>query len=151
MNKKTITLVACDVDGTLLDSHKQLTSRNREVIQRLKDKGILFGIASGRSVEGVRLASQQWNIDKDISFIIGMNGGTFYDMRQRVKEDFHLLPGNKILEIYEFFKDLPVEFWLLDGLTRYTSKSTPESREHAKSFHETEVEVNLYDFLQRMI
>ena len=75
MKNETITLVATDLDGTFLDSKKKVPAINREAISGLKDRGILFGIASGRPIETVRPMIHDWGIEQDVSFIVGMNGG----------------------------------------------------------------------------
>ena len=46
-----IKLIACDMDGTLLDSAKRLPAELPEVIAKLKEKGVLFCVASGRQYE----------------------------------------------------------------------------------------------------
>ncbi|MBN2797422.1 MAG: HAD family hydrolase [Clostridia bacterium] len=43
-----IKFIACDLDGTLLNSEHELTKENIEVIEALKDKEIPFIIATGR-------------------------------------------------------------------------------------------------------
>ena len=43
-----IKLVAADLDGTLLDSKKQLSPNLPQILRRLSDKGIRFTPASGR-------------------------------------------------------------------------------------------------------
>lgn len=144
-----VTLVATDLDGTLLNSEKQVSQANREAISQLKKKGILFGIASGRPVETVRAMIKDWQIEDSVSFIMGMNGGAFYDTRQRTKEDFNLMDGNVILEIIHFFQDLDVIFQVLVGEIRFTSKSTEETRQSAKLFGETEIQVDMEAFLPR--
>ena len=128
----TVTLVATDLDGTFLNSQKQVSDLNREAISALKHKGILFGIASGRPVETVHAMLNQWGIQDSVSFIMGMNGGVIYDIRRRTKEE----------------QDMDVIFHVLVGDIRYTSKSTPETRAHAKLFGETEIEIDLETFLQ---
>lgn len=144
----TVTLVATDLDGTLLNEKKEVSSVNRDAILKLKDKGILFGIASGRPVETVKSELKKWNIESDVSFILGMNGGAFYDLRQHIKEDFYVLEGSVLLDIIHFFQDLKVDFWILEGSTRYTSSSRPETRAHADLFGETEIEIDLEKYLE---
>lgn len=148
----TITLVATDLDGTFLNSKKEVSKLNQEAISALKHKGILFGIASGRPVETVHAMLEDWKIEDSVSFIMGMNGGVIYDIRRRTKEEFHLLDGKIILDIINFYKDMDVIFHVLVGDIRYTSKSTEETRAHAKLFGETEIEVNMESFLkERMV
>ena len=47
MNNK-IKLIACDMDGTLLNDEKNIPRENIEAVHRLKDLGITFVIATGR-------------------------------------------------------------------------------------------------------
>lgn len=101
---KPITLIATDLDGTFLNSKKQVTSLNKEAVSKLKQYGILFGIASGRPVETVRAMLKEWKIEDSVSFIMGMNGGVLYDLRQRTKEEYHLLDGEVVLDIIHFLR-----------------------------------------------
>lgn len=148
MKNETITLVATDLDGTFLDSKKKVPAINREAISGLKDRGILFGIASGRPIETVRPMIHDWGIEQDVSFIVGMNGGVLYDLRRRDKEEYHLISSDVVLRIIRFFEDLDVEFHVVMGPTRYTSKSNEKTRADAKMFGETEIEVNMHEFMQ---
>ena len=49
-----IKLIAVDVDGTLLNNKKELTEPVKEAIAAVKSHGILFTIASGRGICGLR-------------------------------------------------------------------------------------------------
>ena len=148
MEKKNITLVTTDLDGTFLNSQKQVSAINREAIKILKDKGILFGIASGRPIDTIRPMIADWGIEENVSFIVGMNGGVLYDLRRREKEEYHLINGDVVIKIMNFFKDLDVDFQILIGPTRYTNRSTEESKKHSELFGETEVVVDLFDFMK---
>ena len=142
-----VTMIATDLDGTLLDSHKQVSEETRKVLRELKNRGILFGIASGRPVESGQILVHDWGLENDISFLIGMNGGALYDMRTKAKHKYYPLSGDKILEIMEHFKDMDVIFQCMLGNDRFVSKSTEKTRAHAKLFCEHEHEVDLQQFL----
>jgi Cof subfamily protein (haloacid dehalogenase superfamily) len=146
---KPITLVATDLDGTLLNSRKNVTPRTKIAIKELKKHGILFGIASGRPVESGEILCQDWGLENDISFLIGMNGGVIYDLRTKEKDAFHLMDGKLVKEIIHHFDDMPdLIFQIMVGNDRYTSRSTPETQEHAKLFGENEIETDLDKFLE---
>ena len=49
-----IRLIAADVDGTLLNSKKELTPAVAEAIEEVRGQGILFTIATGRDIRGLR-------------------------------------------------------------------------------------------------
>ena len=140
-------MIATDLDGTLLDSHKQVSAETRKVLRELKNRGILFGIASGRPVESGQILVHDWGLENDISFLIGMNGGALYDMRTKAKHKYYPLSGDKILEIMEHFKDMDVIFQCMLGNDRFVSKSTEKTKAHAKLFCEHEHEVDLQEFL----
>ena len=144
---KPITLIATDLDGTLLDDKKEVTNTTRTILKQLKQQGILFGVATGRPVESTLILSKEWGLDEDLSFMIGMNGGIIYDVRQQEKEEFHLMNGETILEIIEHFKDMNVLFHVMVGNHRYTNLSTPETLEYAELFGEVEIEIDLSTFL----
>ncbi|WP_281513572.1 HAD family hydrolase [Faecalibaculum rodentium] len=142
-----VTMIATDLDGTLLDSHKQVSAETRKVLRELKNRGILFGIASGRPVESGQILVHDWGLENDISFLIGMNGGALYDMRTKAKHKYYPLSGDKILEIMEHFKDMDVIFQCMLGNDRFVSKPTEKTKAHAKLFCEHEHEVDLQEFL----
>ena len=51
---KAIELVLVDIDGTLLNDQGMVTPKTIEAIKKLKDKQILFGIATGRTPFAVK-------------------------------------------------------------------------------------------------
>lgn len=62
-----IKLIACDMDGTLLDSRKRLPAALPEVIAVLKEKGVCFAVASGRQYAALRRDFERYV--EDILFI----------------------------------------------------------------------------------
>lgn len=148
---KPVTLVITDLDGTLLDSEKNVSEANRQAIQNLKNHGILFGIASGRPVESGIFLSRKWGLEDSISFLVGMNGGAMYDMRRQEKEKFATMDGEEILEIIQHFrdlKDLNLHFEVMDGNSRYVEWSSPETLENAALYGENEIIVDLDEYLK---
>ena len=47
----TTKLVICDIDATLVNEKKELTPRTKKALIQLHEKGIYFGIASGRPAD----------------------------------------------------------------------------------------------------
>lgn len=146
---KTVTLVVTDLDGTLLDSTKNVTPKTRKAIEKLKEHGILFGIASGRPVESGLFLCKNWGLEDSISFLIGMNGGAFYDTRRHIKENYAHLDGELIWSIIEHFRDMPnLHFEVMSGNNRYVEFSTPETLESAMIYGENEIVVDLKEYLK---
>lgn len=147
---KPVTLVITDLDGTLLDSDKNVSEENRKAIENLKNHGILFGIASGRPVESGIFLSEKWGLKDSISFLVGMNGGAIYDMRRKEKENFSRMDGEMILDIihhYDEMKDKNLHFEVMDGNDRYVQWSSDETLANAALYGENEIIVDYDTFL----
>lgn len=70
-----IKLIACDMDGTALDDEKKLDTDLPRVVEKLKEKGILFTVVSGRNAELIKDVLNQ--IDIDIPYVCN-NGANIY-------------------------------------------------------------------------
>lgn len=56
-------LLAVDVDGTLLNSNKEITPNTKARIHETIEKGVIFTISSGRPVQGVQLIINKLEVD----------------------------------------------------------------------------------------
>ena len=101
-----VKLVVADIDNTLVPKHKTPSARTLKCISEFNKRGILFGLASGRSTEGLRDLAKQWGIHCDI--LIGINGGEYQD---ELTGEYYVLDKldkkyiKEIFEIMEPFKD----------------------------------------------
>jgi Cof subfamily protein (haloacid dehalogenase superfamily) len=113
---KQISLVFCDVDGTLVTNDKRLTAASAEAVRNLRAAGIRFAIASSRPPRGLSALVTALAIDTPIS---AFNGGLIIERDGTVLVR-HLLPrdvgetaielfGNAGTEVWAFTPDL----WLL--------------------------------------
>jgi Cof subfamily protein (haloacid dehalogenase superfamily) len=82
-----ITLVLADVDGTLVTQDKVLTDRAKLAVQRLRERGILFAVTSGRPPRGMKMINDDLHLDTPIA---GFNGGAF------VRPDWSLISARTI-------------------------------------------------------
>ena len=83
MYKQDIKLVVCDIDGSLVTTDHVLTDRAKDVIKRLHEKGIYFGIASGRSIQQhLSKQAEVWGFDFDFELLIAMTGA---DVMNRIR------------------------------------------------------------------
>lgn len=76
---KEIKLIACDMDGTLLDSNKSIPQENIEAVRKLKEAGIYFVIATGRHDSMIKPYLDDLHIEMPV---ISCNGAL-------VREPFH--------------------------------------------------------------
>lgn len=84
MNKKfeSKTLYISDLDGTLLDPDVKLSDRTINILNELIDKGVLFTVATARSIASVKYILKDLNLTLPI---ILMNGVGVYDP---IKKDY---------------------------------------------------------------
>ncbi len=96
---KNIKLVLCDVDGTLLNSKKEISPATVEAIKKLKQAGMLFGIATGRPYNGIKKKIVDWNIEEYVDVIVGMNGAQCYDAIHQTLNSYNLISVQNVQEI----------------------------------------------------
>lgn len=133
-------LVICDIDNTLVVKHEPLTKRAKAAIQHLKEKGILFGLASGRSVSQLHDLEEQWGIQCDI--LIGMNGSEIYDGIDDEERHLYMMKPEWIkqcLEIMSPFHCNPSLFRNGVGYVRYIDEGTASSRSYLKNQYQANV------------
>ena len=75
---KQIKLIAFDLDGTVLDSLKRLSGRNRAALKACAEKGIVLVPATGRAAAGISPAIRDI---PGVRYGITTNGGTITDLK----------------------------------------------------------------------
>ncbi|QIQ21155.1 Cof-type HAD-IIB family hydrolase [Zophobihabitans entericus] len=82
-------LVACDMDETLLNEDKQISEQNKLAIQKARELGVQFVLASGRGFPTMQNALKTLNLHNlKHEYVISFNGGV-------ITENFE----NTILEV----------------------------------------------------
>ena len=86
MTKMTICLndtklVVCDIDGTLTRTGTIMPSEyTLDIIKRLHEKGIAFGLGSGRDAGQLRHLYEEWGLPFEFDVCIGLNGSEYFDL-----------------------------------------------------------------------
>lgn len=96
--------MACDIDGTITKSDRTTSQRNINTISQIRNKNIIFGLASGRPVEDIINKYKEWGLDSQFDFIIGWNGGQLYDNKTDITYEYNYLNKTEIKEIIEFMQ-----------------------------------------------
>lgn len=102
---ENIKVIASDIDDTITPAATDPNPYTVETVEKIRDKGILFGLASGRPVDDVMNKFSLWGIRKQFDFIIGWNGGELYDNNTQTKYQFNFLKKEWIKEIIEFMSE----------------------------------------------
>lgn len=105
-----IKAIMCDVDGTLLNSQQVVSPFTVEMIKAVREKGIIFGLATGRDAKSIELLLKIWGIQGLVDVIVGNGGAEIYDYTLSIKESNYPLDGVLIKEIINHFQDMNVNF-----------------------------------------
>ncbi|WP_308719539.1 Cof-type HAD-IIB family hydrolase [Komagataeibacter xylinus] len=113
-----IRLVLADVDGTLVTKDKILTPRAIRAVERLRERGILFTITSGRPPKGMKMVIDPLKISEPIA---GFNGGMM------VRPDFTVieartLPTDTARKVIGIIRDHRADPWVYNGNDWIVSK-----------------------------
>lgn len=124
-----ITLVACDLDGTLLNSEHLLPKENVEAIKNIQKAGIRFMAATGRNLSSVVPLLKEHNVSCDCLLL---NGALICDISGNAIFE-QPMEKEKAIEITEILQkeDMCFHVYAKDGVVTSDSKrGRKEFRKH---------------------
>jgi Cof subfamily protein (haloacid dehalogenase superfamily) len=109
--KRKISLVLADVDGTLVNEEKVLTKRAQAAVQGLHSAGIRFAITSGRPPKGMAMLFDALKLETPI---FGFNGGLV------IKPDLSIIeqktvPTDVAAAAIKLIRDHGLDVWVYRG------------------------------------
>jgi HAD superfamily hydrolase (TIGR01484 family) len=133
-NVKDIKMIIFDLDGTLLNNEGVLSKRTISVLKEVKEKGYLFGFASGRMESSAENVLHKGGLDKSfIDVIVSLNDGLVEDYQLYKEESFYQIDGSLIKEVVVHFEDYPVNFGIQEGKYLVAMKNDALAWELAKA------------------
>lgn len=112
-----IKAIMCDVDGTLLTSEQVVSPFTIEMIKAAREKGILFGLSTGRDVNSVQTLLKEWGIEGLVDSIVGTGGAEIYDYVLNVEKSSYPLDGELIKDIMKHYEGMDLNFAIpYDGI-----------------------------------
>ena len=101
MNYKLLVL---DLDGTLTNTKKEITPRNREILIQAQQQGTRLVLASGRPTYGIVPLANQLQMNQFEGYILSYNGGEIIDWKTHEILYSNVLPDTAIPQLYECAK-----------------------------------------------
>ena len=74
--------ISLDLDGTLVDSNKEIPKANKEAVWKAIDKGVAVILASGRPLFGVLPVAEKLELKKRGGYVLAYNGGNIWDCKE---------------------------------------------------------------------
>ncbi len=93
------TLYISDLDGTLLHPNIQVSKQSTRIINDLIDQGMLFSIATARTIASVKPILKGVNIQVPI---VLMNGVCIYDLQKEEYLSIEVLPAASVMQLMRF-------------------------------------------------
>lgn len=108
MDLKTIVL---DIDGTLLNEEKIISTRTKDKLIEAQKKGIKVVLASGRPTQGMLDLAEELEMDTYEGFFVSYNGSQVYDVKTGEVLFNQAIPiklAHEILDHLSKFKVVPM-------------------------------------------
>lgn len=99
--KKVLVL---DIDGTVVNSAKEITLATKQAINHIMDKGHGVMLASGRPLPGMRRFSRELGLEERGGYLMASNGAKVVECRTGEIVYQKLLPLSIVPRIYEYAK-----------------------------------------------
>lgn len=95
-------LLVLDIDGTLLNSQKQISQQTLDAILQAKKQGTIIVIASGRPTNGVLPLARQLDLMSSDNYILSFNGANIINVRTMERVFTQSIPQEHLQTIYDF-------------------------------------------------
>lgn len=102
MEEKVLVL---DIDGTLTNSSKEVTSTTRQAIQNVLERGHKVILASGRPTPGMRRYEEELELEKYGGYLLSFNGGRIINCRTGEIIYQRILPLAIIPGVFAYARD----------------------------------------------
>ncbi len=106
MNYKLLVL---DLDGTLTNSEKELSQRNKETLIKAQEKGVTIALASGRPMFGITPLAEALHLSEFGGYILSFNGGKTIACKDKSIIQEHIMPLDTLPELYRASKEHKME------------------------------------------
>ena len=144
----SIKLIAVDIDGTLLNSQRQVTPEVFQAIQEAKAAGVKVVIATGRPIPGVLSLLEELNLNQDGDYVITFNGGLVQETSTGNELIRETLSYEDYLDIEVLANKLGVHSHAITNIGRYTVHES--TLVHMPIYYRTPEEVADKEFVKAM-
>lgn len=141
---RTIAAVLADVDGTLVTKKKVLTPRAIAAIERLRERGVLFAITSGRPPRGMRMLVHPLDMRGPMA---AFNGGIIVQPDMSIVDE-RAIPTDVTRAVIDTIAASSLYVWIYRGAEWYiTDPHAPHAEREATTVQFQPTVVPGYDAL----
>lgn len=140
-----IKMIAMDMDGTLLNSHHEISPKTKDVLLKAQDQGIWIMLASGRPLPGLLHQTELMGLAKKNLYLLAYNGAMVLDANEHhviISDTFEIPLAQSILD---HLRSYDVSAMVYDDDVLYTTNPTGVSVQHEAKSNGLTVETNDLD------
>jgi Cof subfamily protein (haloacid dehalogenase superfamily) len=139
-------IIALDMDGTLLNSQKQISPATKAAIAKARAHGIRVVLASGRPIDGIRAKLIELDITSDQDYVLHFNGSVVENVATGEVIHREILSGKAAKQIASLAKRLNVN---THAFSQELGLITPAISQYTKVEAEINgIDINVMDFDQ---
>lgn len=101
-------LIALDMDGTLLNSDKFISERNKQAIKEARKRGVYVVLASGRPIDGLLSFLEELDLVSDNDYVLSYNGCLVQKVKSRDVISDVTIKGSDYDYLYKLSKEVGV-------------------------------------------
>lgn len=128
-------LIALDMDGTLLNDEKQISTANFNAIQQARKNGVKVVLASGRPLVGIKRYLKELNLISKDEYAVAFNGALVQSSEGTEVISRTTLTVEDFKSLYKLSKELKVNIHALTESKVITPKDNKYSRLESELNH----------------
>lgn len=148
-----IKLIASDIDETLVDQNKKVPQKNKEAIEKAKEKGLIVMLATGRGPHELNEIPEDAGVIEDDRFIICCNGAIIVSAKEREVVSSLPIEFKYAKAIFDYCKENNLTFFVYTLDEKYAINLDPLDKiNESKNYgHLMEIDDGNIDFLKDKI
>ena len=101
--------IIMDMDGTLLNSHNEISDKTRNKLIELEKQGVTLILASGRSYTRLVPYAKELQMDVYGGYLLEVDGIAIYDMKKSERKILKQMKYDEIEEVFSYLMSLECE------------------------------------------
>lgn len=110
-------LVSIDMDGTLLNSHGEISEENLTAIKKALDKGVKIVFTTGRGIVSISRFIKQVGLDDKDEYAITNNGVSLYNTKTLKCLKSNVISGNDLTYLCKLGLEFGTKIHVYDAIT----------------------------------
>ncbi len=123
-------ILVLDIDGTLVNSKKEITSETLKYLTKIQEDGHIVALASGRPYPGMEGYAKEIGLDKFGGYALSFNGGKIINCKTGETVYENTIPNKYASLIYKYAKDNGIGMVTYQGGTVITGTDIDEYMEY---------------------